>query len=192
MESNDSEGTNPTSYDEITMSRYSKRVRKPIQIYMPEIAHSKPKKHEFDVNCEVIKFKGFSNMGANLSAFNVVKKFLRKARCDMPDCKFLYFCEKTKSKIYSGWKRLKNSEQLNLGNTYKIRAYKVKKMEKLDKNQIKRTEKKMAENPKPPARAQPNYSADPNVHGMMMMNMYYMMMYMQAMNQSAYNYYPPY
>ena len=106
MESNDSEGTNPTNNDDISMSRYSKRVRKPIKIYIPEIAHSKSKKHEFGVNCEILKSKGFSSipknfnfsMGANFSAFNVIRKFLRKIKCDMVDYKFLYFCEKTKSK----------------------------------------------------------------------------------------------
>jgi hypothetical protein len=106
MEANDSEGTNQTSYDDPSSTRYSKRVRKPIQMYLPETAHSKPKKHDFDVKCEVLKSKGFSSspknlnfsLGANLSALNVVKKFLRKARCEMPDCKFVYFCEKTKSK----------------------------------------------------------------------------------------------
>jgi hypothetical protein len=64
-------------------------------------------------------------------------------------------------------------------------------MEKLDRNQIKRTEKKMAEAPKPVARTGPA-PVEPNVQTMMMMNMYYMMMYTQAFNNSMYNYYPPY
>ena len=106
MESNDSEGTNPASYDDPSMSRYSKRVRKPIKIYIPELGHSKSKKHEFGVYCEILESKGFSSipknfnfsMGPNFAAFNVIKKFLRKIKCDMVDCKFLYFCEKTKSK----------------------------------------------------------------------------------------------
>lgn len=65
-------------------------------------------------------------------------------------------------------------------------------MEKLDKHHIKTTEKKMVGNPKPPAQVQQAYSPDPLVQSMMNMNMYYMMMYMQAINQSAYNYYPPF
>ena len=38
MESNDSEGTNPTSYDDPSMSRYSKRVRKPKNMNLVYIA----------------------------------------------------------------------------------------------------------------------------------------------------------
>lgn len=105
METNDSEGTNPTSYEEGSGNRYSKRVRKPIQLFLPEVAQSKSKKRNYDIKCEILKSKGIPgtpknlnfSVNGNFSACNIVRKFLRKIKSEMTDHKFIYFCEQTQS-----------------------------------------------------------------------------------------------
>lgn len=105
METNELEGLNQTSFDDSLGNRYSKRVRKPIQVFLPEVSQSKAKKRNFDVKCEILKSKGISNIPKNLnfsvsgnfSACNVVRKFLRKIKSEMTEYKFIYFCEKTQS-----------------------------------------------------------------------------------------------
>lgn len=157
MEANDSESTNPTSTEEGNNGRYSKRIRKPFKVYQPEVVHSKPKKHEFNVNCEIHKNKGITPstknanfaITSNLSAMSIMKKFIREVGFENLDCFFVYFCEKKQSKIYLEWIKLKNSDLLTVGNTYKIRLYKAKKMEKKEPAPvIKKSEIKMAESSK--------------------------------------------
>ncbi|OMJ90079.1 hypothetical protein SteCoe_7664 [Stentor coeruleus] len=157
MEANDSESTNLTSTEEGNNGRYSKRIRKPFKVYQPEVAHSKPKKHEFNVNCEILKNKGITPstknanfaITSNLSAMSIMKKFIKGVGFTNLDCFFVYFCEKKQSKIYLEWIKLKNSDLLTIGKTYKIRLYKAKKMEKKEPAPvIKKSEIKMAESPK--------------------------------------------
>lgn len=68
-------------------------------------------------------------------------------------------------------------------------------MEKKDLGQIKRTEKKMAEKPKPNPQPVNRPSAEQVGQNVLAMNMYYYYMataMMNAMTAQAYNYYPPF
>ncbi|OMJ67327.1 hypothetical protein SteCoe_35534 [Stentor coeruleus] len=157
MDTNDSEGTNPTSIEEGSCGRYSKRVRKPFKAYQPEVAHSKTKKHEFDVNCEILKNKGITPSSKNinftitskLTTVSIMKKFKKAAGLKNLDCVFVYYCEKKQSKKYLEWKKLTSYSQLIVGTTYKIRLYRAKKMGKKEPAPVfKKIESKMAETPK--------------------------------------------
>ncbi|OMJ79864.1 hypothetical protein SteCoe_20005 [Stentor coeruleus] len=188
MDTNDSEGTNPTSVEEGNCSRYSKRVRKPFKVYQPEVSHSKTKKKEFDVNCEILKNKGITpsskninfTITSNLTTVSIMKKFTKAAGLKNLDCFFVYYCEKKQSKFYLEWKKLTSYSQLNVGTTYKIRLYRAKKMEKKEPAPvIKKIESKMAETPK--------IASNTNITGvpdMMYQSMqwYYLCQYMMTAN----------
>lgn len=169
MDSNDSDGTLPTSNEDHSGSRYSKRVRKPIKIYVPEAGHQRKKKHDYEVNCKILKAKNLPvtakivrfQISANLGVSNIVRKFLHELGSEQFEYAFIYYCEKQQSNIYIEWKRLKISDQLVDGISYKIRLYKYKKMEKKEaKPLVKKIEAKTAEAVNiPPIQNAVNYSA---------------------------------
>ena len=129
-------------------------MRKPIQVYQPEFAQVKPKKREFSVNCKILKSKKLPHNGktfnftatSNLSAGNILKKFMREASLEQFECLCIYYSEEQQSNQYLGWKKLRSIEQLSTDYTYKIRIYKKKKMEKIPQVTIKKCESK---EPKP-------------------------------------------
>ena len=105
MEANDSESSVPTSAEEISSKRYSKRVRKPIKVFLPETTQSRSKKQIFNVNYEIVKSKGITintknlsfPISSNLASSKVIKKIMRNFATEQPDLKFAYFCEEKQS-----------------------------------------------------------------------------------------------
>lgn len=105
MESNDSSLTNDTGDHGHFPHRYSKRARKPIQVYQPEFAQTKQKKREYSVICKILKSKKGPLKGrninfkvtSNLTGNNLCKKFLKEIGGETPDCVFAYFSEEHQS-----------------------------------------------------------------------------------------------
>ncbi|OMJ70534.1 hypothetical protein SteCoe_31464 [Stentor coeruleus] len=121
-----------SSADNIT-SRYSIRIRKPIQMYKPEFSSSKSKKLENTITCQILQAKGIVvnkksvkfTSGSNLLSLSLCKRLLRELQIYSADYIFVHFCEKTKK-----WKKLSRNKVFTQGFLYKIRVYKKKKTEK--------------------------------------------------------------
>lgn len=103
-----------------TTSRYSTRIRKPIQMYQPEFASSKSKKLENTVNCQILQAKGITvntksvnfAAGSNLQALSLCKRLLRELRIYSVDYIFVHFCEKSKSKKYCRMEKIAKKASL--------------------------------------------------------------------------------
>lgn len=174
-------------------NRYSRRVRRKPQPFIPE--PKKPRNYNPDISVTVKiestggfkktknshSFSAFSSFNANQLLAKIVKNLGMNVK---QKYMYAYFDEAKQSKSYSEWKSIKGSQRFAPGGQYKVRI--IKKAEKFKTTK----DRQVAYNTETPSLPPINYQQFPQQLPPFMMFYYYYQFWTYWMNQycAAVNY----